>query len=121
MNGVVAKVDLRALPMSIAESMLGLGKALNMGQGPVAFLEAEFKLEIWLQVLVDYRQMFFDLPMSMSHHKKSVIRFIQLHECNPNLKATQARQLLDMFAYFPSAENVHPYEENLDADERRGD
>lgn len=99
MNGVVAKVDLRAFPMSIAESMLNLGAELNMGLGPVAYLEAEIKLETWLQVLNSYRTQFFSGPMSMSH-KRSVERFIVLHTNNPNLKANQARQLLDMMSYF---------------------
>lgn len=102
---VVATVDIRAFPLEIAEHMLSLGKSLNMGLGVVSYNEAEIKLEIWLQVLSDYREMFFEIPI-LVNQKHSVVRFIQLHTNNPNLHASVARQLLDFMGYFPYTEKV---------------
>lgn len=100
---VVVQVDIRAFPMEIAEQILKLGKALNMINGVVSYNEAEIKLEVLLQVLSDYRALFFDTPV-LVNEKASVIRFIQLHANNPNLKVSVARQLLDFMTYFPVAE-----------------
>lgn len=116
---VTVTVDVRTFPMEIAKQMLDLGRPLSFALGSVEYVKAEIKLLTLLQVLSDYREQFFDAKM-FSLEKRSVERFVTLHLHNSNLKASQARQLLDMLNYFPSVAE-YPYEVNLDAGERSGD
>lgn len=114
MTNVTKEVDLRAFPMEIAKHMLELGKALNMTFGISSYLEAEIKLDIWLSVLNDYKQMFFDADTLSQAN--SVKRFIILHTNNGNLKASLARQLLDFMSFFP-ATREYPYQEKMTDEE----
>lgn len=103
--------------MEIAKQMLSLGKSLNMTLGVVSYNEAEIKLECYLAVLSDYREMFFEVPILVDQ-RLALVRFIQLHTNSRELNTAVARKLLDFMAYFPATEM--PYEEVLDADERAG-
>lgn len=110
MNGVMKEVDLRAFPMEIAKHLLALGKPLSMATGVVAFLEAEMRLSIYLEILGDYSLMFFDKPLLKQN--EFVRRFVQMHSNNPNLLESQARQLLDSMNYLPESVRELPYEEH---------
>lgn len=118
-TGVLTNVDVRALPMLIAEQMLDMGNALNFGTGVVGYNEAEHKLNALLGVLDDYKKLFLygeSATLPLIKQQAYMIRYIQMHEHNPNPKSSQARQLLDYVNYFPVAEL--PYEGNLDDSER---
>lgn len=114
MTNVTKEVDLRAFPMEIAKQMLELGRELNMTLGVSAYLEAEIKLDVWLKVLGDYKEMFFDT--ALLNQKNSVERWLILHTSNNNLKTSLARQLLDFMGFFP-ANREYPYQEKMTDEE----
>ena len=118
MTNVTKEVDLRAFPMEIAKQMLELGRELNMTLGVSAYLEAEIKLDVWLKVLGDYKEMFFNTDLGKQTN--AVKRFIILHTNNGNLKTSLARQLLEFMDFFPTTRE-YPYQDKMDDTEIHDD
>lgn len=104
MDVIRDNVDTRQFPMEIAKKMLALGDDLSMNSGPTAYFKSEMVLVNLLEVLTTYHIVMWPERLDCSYVKQQafVTRFITVKRYSPNLKASNARQLLDSIHYFPT-------------------